>query len=1196
MMTLQSVSAAQAGSYYEKDDYYTEAGLMPAQWGGKLAAQLGLSGEFDQKKFSNALRGEFDGHEFKQKPSPKRAALDACLSAPKSVSIMALVAGDKRIIEAHDRAVQAAMARLEGLALTRVTENGETRSMPVSGIAYASFRHDTSRLGDPNLHTHNTIFKAVMGPDGKLLSLDNKEMFRAQREMDATYKAALAADLRAMGYGLVMTRDGFEIEGVSGQLIAEMSQRAQQIEAKLAANGLDRESASGPQRKAANLSTRDSKKIYNREALAKWWNDRVQFLAKVLGVTPESLFAKVPGESHQAETQPHQPKELEHEQVNADHPELGSEPPPFRRNRMHEVSELDVVHDARRAQVLLPSDVLADLDNEAAERDSGVQRDRDRAGERDNARAEPGPAHTGERSTVARAHDTGAAAEIGGGLHDRLSADGALASALEHIMERESVIKNRHVLVAEAIQASEYRVTAEQIDAAIDAWIASGEIIVNDAGRMTTRQAVEAEKAVNAAYETGRGVCAPIADVALVSKTLTTIEAKLGGQMTRGQRAMVENITMGTHRVMVVEGDAGTGKSTGMEAVKAIAEARGLTVLGLAPSAQAKEALEQAGLETITSQRGKVDNKFWERVNSKTLIVLDEAGLVDVRTMRTILERLAERGARIVVTGDDKQFASVEAGRALYQLNELAKRHGENIRLDEMRRGKTKEEISVLPFSLGNPVDMRTLHFAARDNPVEALDQLFAAGQAYVSQNDKRRIAAIAKAYLATPEVVTDERGRTERLRDSTLVLTGKNVDRIAINAAIREALGRSGGTEIDTFERFDFSKAQARQLAYYEVGNIVRFNAATDDFRKGEMLRVVEKAHDKLVLARADGSRVDFHPHRQAQSVTVGSEERIALTQGERIRFTANDDSKDKRFVNGDRGTLVAIEKDRIKIRLDKGSEVSIQRDGKTPLPLRYGYCQTGHSAQGATAKNVLMHLKSTDGTVDLKSFYTNLTRAAVNIRVFTDAFEGKRFAALRQAISFAKNKELALEVTGEARQARAEQEQGQEQEQQKKHERLTYIGPARGWQREKLAQGADAAAIEAGLRRAMERFGAKLHIEGDKAFKDRVAEVIVKQGLDVKCNDKAINDKIESMRERAQQRRENVAAGVVASKPEAKQAAKTQEQAEKEQKPATKPAWRERLAQMGDQAREEKEQKRKEEQEKEHQRKHRHDFDHGL
>ena len=97
-------SAGQAASYYEADDYYAEGGLAPSEWFGEAAGGLGLEGEVDRDQFAALLEGQVAGEQLGTTRDGKvehRPGWDITLSAPKSVSIMAEVAGDKRLISAH---------------------------------------------------------------------------------------------------------------------------------------------------------------------------------------------------------------------------------------------------------------------------------------------------------------------------------------------------------------------------------------------------------------------------------------------------------------------------------------------------------------------------------------------------------------------------------------------------------------------------------------------------------------------------------------------------------------------------------------------------------------------------------------------------------------------------------------------------------------------------------------------------------------------------------------------------------------------------------------------------------------------------------------------------------------------------------------------------------------------------------------
>jgi conjugative relaxase-like TrwC/TraI family protein len=104
--------SAQAGTYYAQDDYYTKGGAgEPSQWDGSGAASSGLAAAVDRAQFEALLNGELPngivlkrGQEGKHQPG-----WDLTFSAPKSVSLLALVGDDRQVLQAHDEAVTASL-------------------------------------------------------------------------------------------------------------------------------------------------------------------------------------------------------------------------------------------------------------------------------------------------------------------------------------------------------------------------------------------------------------------------------------------------------------------------------------------------------------------------------------------------------------------------------------------------------------------------------------------------------------------------------------------------------------------------------------------------------------------------------------------------------------------------------------------------------------------------------------------------------------------------------------------------------------------------------------------------------------------------------------------------------------------------------------------------------------------------------
>jgi conjugative relaxase-like TrwC/TraI family protein len=276
--TISAISSsAQASSYYEADDYYAGDGLSPSAWQGKGAEALSLSGEVERDQFRDMLDGKMpDGQQLgtiRDGKNQHRPGWDVTMSAPKSVSIMAEVAGDRRLIAAHDCAVKSALAFAERhRAATRVREGGRVERQQTGNLVVASFRHDISRAQDPQLHTHNVIMNATCDADGNWRSLEPRALYQLQKAIGAVYRQELAVNVRELGYEIEPGKESlFEIKGVSADAIKAFSERAAQVEARLAERGQTRESASAAEKQIAALDTRAVKEEVNRADLVKEW-------------------------------------------------------------------------------------------------------------------------------------------------------------------------------------------------------------------------------------------------------------------------------------------------------------------------------------------------------------------------------------------------------------------------------------------------------------------------------------------------------------------------------------------------------------------------------------------------------------------------------------------------------------------------------------------------------------------------------------------------------------------------------------------------------------------------------------------------------------------------------------------------------------------------------------------------------------
>jgi conjugative relaxase-like TrwC/TraI family protein len=264
MVTLSKpISAGQAQAYHKeefanaKENYYTEGERVRGEWQGQLAARFGLTGEVQEEQFARLSEGQHpttgeqlvrhqttreyeNGRGEMVRSMEHRAGWDATFSAPKSVSLTALVGGDDRIKEAHRESVTVALNEMERYVQARI--GGNIPAQTTGAWAVAKFEHDSSRpvegYSAPQLHTHAVVFNITATANGDMRALQPQELYKTQQYATAVYRSELAARLQAMGYQIERGEHGQpEIKGYSREYMEASSPRRQQIKDHLAEHG-----------------------------------------------------------------------------------------------------------------------------------------------------------------------------------------------------------------------------------------------------------------------------------------------------------------------------------------------------------------------------------------------------------------------------------------------------------------------------------------------------------------------------------------------------------------------------------------------------------------------------------------------------------------------------------------------------------------------------------------------------------------------------------------------------------------------------------------------------------------------------------------------------------------------------------------------------------------------------------------------
>lgn len=263
-----ALSVGKTQAYYSAEysantntHYFSQNETLHGEWQGKLSEVFGLSGQQVKNEHFQRLAAGKDPNTGEVlvksrntsqtrsgEVAEKRSAFDLCFSAPKSVSLAALVGGDSRIIDAHRTAIRVALQEAE--SIIQAQKHMGNRSMPetTQKALFAVFDHDTARpvngYAAAQLHTHCVLLNMTEGKNGQARSLEPKEIFRAAGLLTATYQNHLEIELRKFGYQIEVGKNHApEIVGFTPEYLASESKRSKQIDERAEELGLTGQAA-----------------------------------------------------------------------------------------------------------------------------------------------------------------------------------------------------------------------------------------------------------------------------------------------------------------------------------------------------------------------------------------------------------------------------------------------------------------------------------------------------------------------------------------------------------------------------------------------------------------------------------------------------------------------------------------------------------------------------------------------------------------------------------------------------------------------------------------------------------------------------------------------------------------------------------------------------------------------------------------
>ncbi len=554
-----------------------------------------------------------------------------------------------------------------------------------------------------------------------------------------------------------------------------------------------------------------------------------------------------------------------------------------------------------------------------------------------------------------------------------LSALEIVARTAERLEERQSVFA-AHELETLALAHSPGRHTLDAIRQAVGQLVKDGHLVEATLRRadraFVTDRTLKSERAVIAMMKAGLGQAGTLARDGDVAARLAA------SGLTEGQCDAVRAILLSRDRTIGVQGRAGTGKTTMLREVRALAGER--AIIGLAPSAAASRVLErEAGIHARTLQWFLTRCQAADaeepgpgldqlrKLFAGSVVVLDEASMVSTAQMRSLL-RIARNldVARLVLVGDTGQLRPVDAGQPFRQLQQAGMT---TARMSDIRRQRSPDlKAAVLSVLEGEPAE------AVR---------LLGAGLVEVEHEDLAEKAA--RAWL---ELDADARART-------LLMAPTHALRADINRTVREGLSAEGvlrgrALHLERLVGLGMTRAEKADVRNYGEGDVVVFHQDLVNYRvKADdacTVTGVEGGH--VLLSHPDGTARRIRPEGNIRyRLEVYESRAIELRAGDRIRWTRND--KERALVNGEQAEIVAITGARVRLRTADGSTLSLKHEDPQLRHIDHAWSSTVHGAQGSTADGVIAVLDSGHGLLtDQATFYVEISRARDSVMVLTD------------------------------------------------------------------------------------------------------------------------------------------------------------------------------------------------------------------
>jgi ATP-dependent exoDNAse (exonuclease V) alpha subunit len=455
--------------------------------------------------------------------------------------------------------------------------------------------------------------------------------------------------------------------------------------------------------------------------------------------------------------------------------------------------------------------------------------------------------------------------------------------------------------------------------------------------------------------------------------------------LTKDQKKVLLAILTSKDGVIIIQGDAGTGKTTLLQALKEITLDKGIKLRGLSTMGKAViEIIEQGKIDesmTIDSHilRGKGIKDFTDS-NGKVIDIVDESSMNATGKLYDVMDLGAKENARSILIGDIKQHPSIQSGgmfeRAQKSKHVTFVEMKESIRQVDPFFKEVVKTISEGHISDGlNMLDnAKMIHEITAKNTEKEME-------APDAQTLKEKLyQEITNAYIESGNL-------------NNLILAAQNKDRGELNKITRNKLKDMGivGAEdfmMDIREGKNISDEDKKHIWNYEAGNIIVrgkhiYTVKSVDF-ENKMLQVVDNYSGKEITMSGNKLK-DNQVYIETERKFSKGDKVIFLKNDYHIGITGIKNDKDEYGVqNGVSGFIQNIENlgnGNYKIDANIGERKTISFETKDYNYFTHGYAITSFKSQGQTVLKAFIYAAETTKN----EIYVNLSRAKIVAEIWT-------------------------------------------------------------------------------------------------------------------------------------------------------------------------------------------------------------------